>query len=76
MALQELFATILNVSPESIGDDTSPKTQPSWDSLRHIEVVMALESSYRVRFSTAEVLAINSVANARDMLQQKGIAAV
>ena len=73
MTLKKLFADILKISPDLISEDTGPKNQANWDSLRHIEVVLALENKYDVRFSTAEIIAINSLESARKLLVEKGV---
>jgi acyl carrier protein len=75
MKLVELFARILGEPIEVFSDQASPFTVRSWDSLRHIELVMAAEVQYGIRFETTEVTTIRTLGCMRDMLQQKGIAA-
>jgi acyl carrier protein len=75
MKIEELFARILREPVETLTDDSSPKTVSSWDNLRHIELVMAAEAQYRVRFATSEVATIHTLGCMRSLLQQKGIAA-
>jgi acyl carrier protein len=47
-ALKQVIATLLNVDPASIGPDASMDTIPSWDSLRHMNLVLALEDEFQV----------------------------
>jgi len=75
MKLEELFARILREPAEIFSDQASPSTVRSWDSLRHIELVMAAEVQYGIRFETTEVTTIRTLGCMRDMLQQKGVAA-
>ena len=75
MQLEELFATILQEPAATLSDAASPSTHRSWDSLRHIELVMAAEAAYGIRFATAEVVTIRTLGCMRELLQQKGIAA-
>ena len=75
MKLEELFAKILAEPVSTLSDDASPITVRSWDSLRHIELVMAAEVQYGIRFETSEVTTMRTLGCMRDMLQQKGIAA-
>jgi acyl carrier protein len=75
MKLEELFAAILREPVSRLSSEASPATVRSWDSLRHIELVMAAETQYGVRFETAEVVTIRSLGCMRELLQQKGIAA-
>lgn len=70
--LRSLFARILREPISNITDAVSPKTLLSWNSLRHVELVMEIEETYSVTFSTAEIIALNSFIGVRDMLLGKG----
>lgn len=48
-ALKQLIATMLNVEPELIGADASMDNIPNWDSLRHMNLVLALEEEFKVQ---------------------------
>ena len=75
MKLEELFATVLHEPAGGLSNEASPATVRSWDSLRHIELVMAAEAAYGIRFATAEVTTIRTLGCMRELLQQKGVAA-
>lgn len=60
--LRSMIAEVLGVPVETIDANTSTQTQPRWDSLRHMNLVFALEDHYRVRFSDEEIPALTSVA--------------
>lgn len=59
-ALQEVLATVLEVPAESIGPATDMDTVPSWDSLRHLTLVLALESEFGVQIPDEEAGSITS----------------
>lgn len=46
--LQQVMATLLNVDIAAIGPDASMDTIASWDSLRHMNLVLALEEEFKV----------------------------
>ena len=73
MKLEELFARTLREPVSVFSNDTSPATVRSWDSLRHIELVMAAEAEYGIRFETAEVTTIRSLGCMRGILRRKGV---
>ena len=75
MKLENLFANLLQEPLESINDDTSPRNTKSWDSLKHLELVMAVEGAYSVQFTMAEIVGLNSVGRVRELLRMKGVAA-
>jgi acyl carrier protein len=73
--LGDVVARALKVPANSVVDTTSPETLRRWDSLRHIEVMTAVEDAYSVRFSTAEIVGATSVGAIRRLLRAKGIEA-
>jgi acyl carrier protein len=73
--LHEVVAEVLRQPIGTISDETSQKTAGSWDSLRHIELVMAVEDAFEVAFPPAEVSTMTSVAAIRQLLLRKGAAA-
>jgi acyl carrier protein len=47
-ALKLLIATMLNVDITTIDEDSSMDNVSSWDSLRHMNLVLALEEEFKV----------------------------
>jgi acyl carrier protein len=47
-ALKQVMATMLNVNASIINEDSSMDNVPSWDSLRHMNLVLALEEEFKV----------------------------
>ena len=52
--VQELLLRILNVTPCSAGGTLVRVDVPEWDSLKHMEIVFALEDRYGVQFDESE----------------------
>ncbi len=73
MKLEALFANLLREPIESINEETSPRSTRSWDSLKHLELVIAIEGAYSVQFSMPEIVGLNSLGNIRQMLKLKGV---
>jgi acyl carrier protein len=46
--LKQVMATMLNVNASIINEDSSMDNVPSWDSLRHMNLVLALEEEFKV----------------------------
>jgi acyl carrier protein len=74
MRIEELFAGVLREPASTLSDGSSPTTVRSWDSLRHVELVMAAEAHYGVRFGSTEVATIRTLGCMRTLLHEKGIA--
>jgi acyl carrier protein len=42
-----------------------------WDSLTHINLIVAIEREFRIRFTTAEISALNNVGGLADLIARK-----
>jgi acyl carrier protein len=75
-ALKQVMATMLNVDAGSIGPDASMDTIPSWDSLRHMNLVLALEEEFGVQIPDEDAGNITSYQLIKlvlqDLLKAKG----
>ncbi len=74
MALEDVFARVLRIPLATIDDASSPSNLRKWDSMRHMEIVTALEAEYGIEFSMAEIVALKSVGEARALLRAKDCA--
>jgi acyl carrier protein len=52
--IRETLSLVLGIDVPP-GSDVSRDIEPSWDSLKHIEVVFALESALDVRFTEEQI---------------------
>jgi len=48
--IAQVMAQILQVPKETIVRDSSPETIDRWDSLKHMQLIMALEDEFEVQF--------------------------
>jgi acyl carrier protein len=53
--IREIMAQVFNVPEVSIDSLSSPDTIESWDSLRHMNLVTALEEEFNVRFTYEQI---------------------
>ncbi len=71
--LKQVFLDVLEV--RSISDRDSVETITSWDSVRHLSLIMALEERFGVAFEADEIPELISVAAIRDALNRRSPAA-
>lgn len=58
---------VLKVSAGQISQHSSPETLPTWDSVQHLNLVLALEQEFAVQFEpqeTDEMLSIGQIVSA------------
>lgn len=49
--IRKVMGAVFGIEATSIGEDASPGNIEQWDSLRHMNLVLALEEEFSVRFS-------------------------
>ena len=54
-ALTEIFHNVFDDDRITISESTTAKDIPQWDSLYHINLVIAVEQRFKVKFNTVEV---------------------
>lgn len=75
MTLEELIAAVLDVDPATISDESGRATTDAWDSVAHLNVIAAVEETYDVLFSSADMRAVTTVGAIRGFLGAKGATA-
>ncbi len=63
--IRKVMAAVFGVAESSITDASNPKTVPSWDSLNHVHLIMALEGEFDITFEPDQALALTSLAAIR-----------
>jgi acyl carrier protein len=69
--LKKVILKELELDEWDLRDDTVASQVPGWDSLSHAVVIAAVESEFRVRFTTREVLQLASVGQLQALLDRK-----
>jgi acyl carrier protein len=71
--LRELLSKIFEVPLNEITENASPDTVGTWDSLRHMNLVVALEQAFNVELSDEEVVDILSYKLIKIVLEGHGV---
>ncbi|MCK5083400.1 MAG: acyl carrier protein [Candidatus Omnitrophica bacterium] len=50
-----VMAEVFSVDTNEITDDTSAHTIVMWDSLKHIDLILALEKEFNIRFENEDI---------------------
>ncbi len=58
--LKSVMAAMLGIEAAQIGPETSTDTVPQWDSVRHMNLVIALEESFGITIPDDEVATLTS----------------
>jgi len=71
--LKLVMARIFGVDVSAIGDDASPDTIENWDSLRHMNLVLALEEEFGIELTDDQTVEIMSYPLIKIVLGEHGI---
>ena len=73
MQLYQLIGKVLGVDPAGLTEDSNAQNTPKWDSLRHIEVVFAMENAFHIRFTMPEIASLRKLGDIRNLLEAKNV---
>ncbi len=54
--IKNIMSVVFEVDEDQINDDSSPDTIVSWDSLKNINLVVALEEEFNIGFEDEEII--------------------
>ena len=66
-----VLADVFGLDPRQIRPDSSPDTIDTWDSVQHLNLIIALEQEFGVRFAPEEIEDAVSVQAITEMVQGK-----
>jgi acyl carrier protein len=72
MTLRAAFCEVLSLPEDQITDETSYGTT-KWDSIAHMALVAAIDSSFNLTMDTDDLLGMSSYGKAKEILRKYGI---
>jgi acyl carrier protein len=69
--VKQVMADILAVDADSIDRSTTKDGTASWDSLNHINLIVALEQEFNVSFEVSEIESMMSFTDILETLERK-----
>ena len=72
--IQNLVADVLQMPAAAITEDVAMKDLDAWDSLKHMELVVAVEQNFQIQLTFDEILLMQSVGAIENVLRQRGVA--
>jgi acyl carrier protein len=69
--LKKTILRELNIEDFEFKKDTVASDVPGWDSLNHINVILAIEKEYNIRFKNIEILRLKNVLELQSLVDSK-----
>lgn len=69
--LKQIILATLRLADWDISDDTIASQVPGWDSLNHVNVILAIEKFFHIRFKPIEVLKLKNIGDLQRLVNAK-----
>lgn len=69
--ITEIFADNLDLDNLSLSETTTADEVEGWDSLTHVQLVVAVEKAFKIRFNAKEIQSWKNVGEMIDSIQAK-----
>ncbi len=73
LKLKKVIATVFKINVSDVNDDSSVDTVELWDSLNHLNLVLAIESEFNISLSEDQAVEIMSYPLIKIILNEHGI---
>ena len=54
--IKQVMSDVFNIDINSINDTSSPDNIENWDSLKHMNLIIALEEEFEIEFNDEEIV--------------------
>lgn len=69
--VRDIAANVFRQPADGLSEEASPETIATWNSLAHVEFLMALEVEFGQKFSPRDIMSISNLGQAVRVLQRK-----
>jgi acyl carrier protein len=69
--IKSVMAVVFEIDANSIQDDAAPGSIENWDSIRHMNLIVALEEEFNFEFSDDEITDLLSYKLIESIVSQK-----
>ena len=69
--VKDIFRDILDEESLNLTRETTANDVDGWDSLTHIQLIVAIEKKFKVKFSSKEILSWKNVGELLDSLKAR-----
>lgn len=69
--LNEIFIDVLDLDEVELTDETSANDIEEWDSLSHIQLIVAIEKAFKIKFTSLEIMKWRNVGEMVNSMEEK-----
>lgn len=69
--IKNVMSAVFEIPIDEIDDDSSPDNVGSWDSLKHMNLVVALEEEFDIEFIDDEIVEMMNLSQIKSIVMEK-----
>ncbi len=69
--LKEIFIDVLDLDECELTEETSADDIEEWDSLSHIQLIVAIEKAFKIKFTSLEIMKWANVGEMVNSMEEK-----
>lgn len=71
LKVQDIFCDVLDDKNITLSNETTADDIDDWDSLTHIQLIVTIEKSLKIKFTSKEILSWKNVGEMIDCISKK-----
>lgn len=72
--VKAVMSQVFGIPQDAIGEDAAPEVIQNWDSVKHLNLVLALEEEFDVEFTDEQIVKLMSYQDIVEKLEEIGAA--
>ena len=72
-SLRDILADTLEISPDEVKPELSAESVETWDSFRHVQLMLYVESEYGIVLDPGLIPELTTVGKIQEALEKKGV---
>jgi len=69
--IKNVMSAVFEIPIDEIDDDSSPDNVGSWDSLKHMNLIVALEEEFNIEFIDDEIVEMMNLSQIQIIVMEK-----
>jgi acyl carrier protein len=70
-----IISQLMDIPVEQVNEHSSPENLEKWDSFQHMNLILALEDEFKIRFTDEEIVEMGNVGAILAALQSRSVPA-
>ena len=71
--IMKIFSQVVDVPLASVSITMTPSDVENWDSMKHVMLLLAVESDFDLKFSDIEMVSIGTLKELIDLVKSKSV---